>query len=106
MMSVLMVAIMHISDKTWMKSYLENVHEILAEHGGRSVARSKDVLRVEGHEGPLPDRVTILSFPSMQAAEAFLADPRYEPYHKQRLSGSTSEILMFENALQQSAGAL
>lgn len=105
-MSVLMVAFMHISDRTWMKAYLDNVPKILAEHGGRPIARSKEVFRVEGNEASVPDRVTILSFPSIEAAEAFLADPRYEPYHEQRLSGSRSEIMMFENALEQAGAPL
>lgn len=104
-MSVLMVATTRISDKAWMKSYIENVPKILAEHGGRTVARSTDIVRIEGEEGPVPDRVAILSFPSIAAAEAFMADPRYHPYHALRLSGSVSEILMFENALDQ-PGAL
>ncbi len=99
-MSVLMIANMYINDRAWMQSYVENVPKIMAEYGGRTIARSTDVHQVEGYEGPLPDRVTILSFPSTEAGRSFLADPRYQPYHDQRLSGSSCDILMFENALE------
>src|SRR5438046_9638301 len=98
-MAVLMLALMKIQSTSWMKSYFENVPSDLAEHGGRAVARSKAVVRVEG-DGAVPDRVVILSFPDAQAAHAFLDDPRYVPYHEQRIGGSTSEILMFENAIE------
>ena len=97
-MTALMVVHMDISDRGWIERYFAEVPKLLAEYGAVSVAGSRDIRRVEG-EGPIPDRVAVLSFPSMEAIDRFLADPRYQAHRAERQAGSASDIFVFENTV-------
>ena len=96
-MAALMVVSMTISDESWTERYFAEVPKLLAEYGAVSVAGARDIRRVEG-VAPAPDRMAVLSFPSLAAIDRFLADERYQTYRTSRERGSASHIFVFENA--------
>lgn len=98
-MTVLMVVTMTITDPAWIEPYFAAVPAILEDYGATSVAGSRSITRIEGEADVVPDRVAILSFPSLEAVTAFMADERYQPFRAARHQGSVAEILIFENAV-------
>lgn len=86
-------------DDSWISSYFRSVPALLAEYGARQISGAMKIKKIEG-QFPLPDRVAIFSFPSVQDAENFMADVRYQPFREARCKGSASEILLFENEAQ------
>lgn len=98
-MTVLMIVRMTIYDTGWIESYFAAVPRILADHGAKSIAGSRNITKLEGNEDSTPDRVAILSFPSMEAVNAFMTDERYRPFRTARQRGATAEVLVFENAV-------
>ena len=77
-----------ITDANWVPEYMAAVPSLVAKHGGRYLAHSATMARMEG-DGPMPSGVSILEWPSKEAAEAFFADPDYAPHLQARLAGST-----------------
>ena len=93
-----MVVLMTLHDEAWTRPYFENVPAILADYGGVSVAGSRQITQFEGAL-PAPDRMAVLSFPSMEAVDGFMADARYQAFRRSRESGAASEIFVFPNAV-------
>lgn len=83
-----------IFDTSFVQGYLKHVPAILHKHGGALVALSNSIGRREG-EGPAPDMVVLLSFPSIEAIDAFLANADYQPHRAARRSASSSDMLVF-----------
>jgi len=92
-----MIVYMNVSDASWMKTYFADVPTLLAEYGATQLAGGKRVIRAEG-DLSIPERIAIFRFPSIAAAEAFMEDERYRPYRDSRRRGSSSQILLLENA--------
>ena len=59
------------------------------KHGGKYLARSGNITTVEG-EGTGANVIALLEFPSMDALNAFVADPDYKPYADARIAGTVS----------------
>ena len=97
-MAARMVVYMNISDDSWVELYFAAVPAIFAEYGGVSLAGSRAIRQVEG-TGPTPQRMAVLSFPSLAAIDAFMADARYQKFRRLREQGATSEIFVFDNAV-------
>ena len=93
-----MVVFMTIHDEAWTRPYFEHVPAILADYGAVSVAGSREITRLEGVL-PTPDRAAVLSFPSMEAVDRFMADDRYQAFRRSREGGAASEIFAFPNAV-------
>ena len=65
-------------DMVWTDAYRRDVPAIIAAHGGRYLAKSLNAERLEG-DGPMPDTIAVLEFPSITAAKGLLAAPEYQP---------------------------
>ncbi len=98
-MSALMIIYMSISDDSWMEPYFADVPKLLDEYGAVTVAGARRIERIEGAM-PVPDRMAVLRFPSMDAITGFMADPRYRDHRDARHRGSSAEIFAFENAVK------
>lgn len=94
-MSAYMIVKLTFDELGWAKDYMANVPAMVSAHGGEYVARSTAVEWIEG-EGPLPDQVVILRFPSLDVIHRFMADPGYAPYRDARIAATTTEILAIE----------
>jgi len=99
-MSAFLIAAVTVKNLAWIPEYSVNVPPIVRSHGGKFVGVTKNIPHaVELVEGtvPPPDGYAIMTFPSMDALKAFLADPVYAPYKKARIEGTESNFWAFEN---------
>lgn len=101
-MAAIMVIDMVIGDDVWEETYFAAVPSLLAEYGAFVLAGSRAVHCIEGDGAP-PDRVAVLSFPSLDAVDRFMDDQRYAPFRQLREAGARSRILVFDNAVRDSA---
>lgn len=81
---------LQVSDMTWGAEYKGPTGRLVEKHGGRYLAASSDLKKVEGGRA-LPNITVILEFPSQEAAEAFHSDPDYQPLIALRNTGSSTE---------------
>ena len=96
-MTVYMIADIKVTDDKWVPPYAASVHDIVHRHGGKYLSRSGNVKTLEGK--PLDTSlIALLAFPSAQAVEGFLADPKYAPYAKARKDGSDSRFQLIDDS--------
>lgn len=86
-----------ITNSDWMPTYLADVPALVARHGGRYLAKTDDIDRLQG-EGDMPSAVALLEWPSKEAAEAFFTDSDYRPYLEARLAGASGFNYLFPAA--------
>jgi uncharacterized protein (DUF1330 family) len=92
----MMVIYMEILDPSWIEPYFKVVPGLLEEYGAVSVGASRRISSIEG-DWKAPDRMAILSFPSMEKLTGFMADARYQPYKEMREKNTKTQIFVFEN---------
>lgn len=84
-----------VTDRAWVKDYIQKVTPMVEAHGGRYLARTGKVEKLEG-ERPLPHTFLVLQFPSREAAHRFYQSPEYQPFREARLAGSTGDFVLVE----------
>lgn len=94
----MMVIYMDITDPSWVEPYFKVVPGLLEEYGAVNVGASRRISSIEG-DWKAPERMAILSFPSMEKLKGFMADERYRPYKQAREKGAKTQIFVFENAV-------
>jgi|SRR5579872_2291315 len=82
-----------IIDQSWVADYVQTVTKLIEQRGGRYLARTSNIQRVEG-ERPVPKLMVIVEWPSREVAEAFYASEEYRPYLQNRLKGARNEALL------------
>ena len=87
------VAEMDITDPSWVEGYVANVTAMVERHGGRYLARTNKVEKLEG-ERALPQIVVIVEWPSREAADAFYQSDEYRPFREKRMAGAKNEFLV------------
>ena len=95
-MTVYLIADLKITDDSWVPEYTANVHDIVAKHGGKYLSRSGNITTIEG-EGLDTTLIALIQFPSMEAVQAFAADPDYAPYGEARQKGSISRFHVIDD---------
>ena len=80
-------------DDSWVGDYLTNVTELVTKHGGKYLARTDTIERLEGTATPANLQV-IIEWPSKDAAAEFYNSPEYRPYRDARQAGSDSELYL------------
>lgn len=93
-MTAYLIAMMNVHDGAGYAEYKEKVPAIIAKHGGKYVVRGGAVDVVEGAWPG--DRVVMLEFPDYSAAQAFIADPDYQPIAAIRHNTATSHIWLVD----------
>jgi uncharacterized protein (DUF1330 family) len=95
-MTVYVIADIKVTDNKWVPAYATSVHDLVHKHGGKYLARSGNVKTLEGK--PLDTSlIAILQFPSGEAVNAFLTDPRYAPFAAARKDGSESRFQLIDD---------
>jgi uncharacterized protein (DUF1330 family) len=95
-MTVYIIADVKVTDEAWVPAYAAAVHDLVHEHGGKYLARSGNVKTLEGT--PLETTlIALLEFPSAEAAEGFVNDPRYAPHAQARRDGSESRFQLIDD---------
>jgi len=87
------VAEIDITDQSWVRAYIKNVTKLVERCGGRYLARTSNVQKVEG-ERKTPEIVLIIEWPSKAAAEAFYESDEYRPYRQSRIEGAKNEFVL------------
>ena len=95
-MTVYLIADVKITDDSWVPEYTANVHDIVAKHGGKYLSHSGNITTIEG-EGLDTTLIALIQFPSMEALQAFAADPEYAPYGEARQKGSISRFHVIDD---------
>ena len=80
----------------WIPDYLEAANSLVAQHGGKYLARTASHERLEGKEDDAALRI-IIEWPSKKAALDFISDPSYVPHLKARTAGSKSHHVLVES---------
>ena len=83
------------TNEDWMPGYVEPATALVAQHGGKYLARTASHESLEG-EGEGAALRVIIEWPSKDAATAFMNDPAYVPLLKARTAGSTSHHFLIE----------
>lgn len=88
------VAEIDIHDAEAFAAYRAAVPPIVARFGGRYLVRGGAITGVEG-ETPT-DRITIIEFPSLADAQAFIASADYAPVAAIRHKASSARLFLIE----------
>jgi uncharacterized protein (DUF1330 family) len=81
------------TDQSWVADYLKNVTQMVERRGGRYLARTTNVQRLEGGRKLLPLFI-ILEWPSETVAKEFYNSEEYKPYRQARMAGAKNEFLL------------
>ena len=92
-MKYYVIAEIDITDQSWVPAYLQNVTKMVERRGGRYLARTPKIEKVEGQR-QAPQIVVILEWPSREAAIAFYESDEYRPYRDSRVAGARNEFLL------------
>lgn len=87
------VAEIEITDRSWVSAYVKNVTPMVERYGGRYLARTPRIEKLEG-ERNIPQVFLIIEWPSKEAAEAFYHSDEYKPYLESRKQGSRGEFML------------
>jgi uncharacterized protein (DUF1330 family) len=87
------VAEMNITDRAWVADYVRDVTPMVERHGGRYLARTSRVEKLEG-ERPAPQVFLLVEWPSREAAMAFYESDEYRPYRERRIAGALNEFVL------------
>ena len=96
-MTMYLIANIEVTDDSWVPGYAEHVHDIVHKHGGKYLSRSANINTVEG-DASTASIIAILSFPSMEAIEAFASDPAYAEFGAARQAGSVSTFHFIDDS--------
>ncbi len=97
-MSAFILAFVHIKNvEAYNNEYMAKAHPIVVKHGGEAIAVTENV---DVLEGKLPKgRLALVKFPSMDAANAFYADPDYQPLIAVRQKYTEGAAVLFDQGL-------
>jgi uncharacterized protein (DUF1330 family) len=70
------VAEIEITDRSWVAAYIQNVTRLVEQRGGRYLARTSKIEKLEG-EPKVPQVFLIIEWPSREAAKAFYESEEY-----------------------------
>lgn len=96
-MAVYLIANVKVIDDAWLADYATNVHEIVHKHGGKYLARSGNIMTIEGAE-PDVNVIALLEFPSIESVHAFSNDPEYAKYREIRQAGSVGSFHVIDDS--------
>ncbi|HVR97395.1 MAG TPA: DUF1330 domain-containing protein [Thermoanaerobaculia bacterium] len=87
------VAEIEITDPSWVQAYVQNVTQLVESRGGRYLARTSTIERLEGQR-EVPKVFLIIEWPSQEAAKEFYESDEYRPYLQSRLAGARTELVL------------
>jgi uncharacterized protein (DUF1330 family) len=87
------VAELDITDPAWIEAYVREVTPLVERFGGRYLARTSKVEKLEGSRAA-PQVFLLVEWPSREAAVAFYESEAYRPYRDQRQAGARNELAL------------
>jgi uncharacterized protein (DUF1330 family) len=92
-MKYYLVGEIEVTDQSWVPDYVSNVTGLVERSGGRYLARTPKIEKIEG-ERRLMQMCVILEWLSKEAAVNFYESEEYRPYRQNRLAGAKNEFLL------------
>lgn len=92
-MKYYVIAEIDITDPSWSAEYVKNVTPMLERYGGRYLARTPRVEKIEG-ERPVAQLYLLVEWPSREAMDAFYESDEYRPYREARVKGARNEFVI------------
>ncbi|MBC7001508.1 DUF1330 domain-containing protein [Photobacterium sp. BZF1] len=83
------------TNQDWVADYIGPANKLVAQYGGKYLARTDSHQRLEGEGEDAALRI-IIEWPSKQACLDFMSDPGYVPHLKARTEGSVSHHFLIE----------
>ncbi|MBV9146216.1 MAG: DUF1330 domain-containing protein [Acidobacteria bacterium] len=83
-----------VTDQSWVQAYVQNVTPLVEQAGGKYLARTSTIEKLEG-DRQKSQLVVLIEWPSKEAAVSFYQSKQYEPYLKSRLRGAHNELMLF-----------
>jgi uncharacterized protein (DUF1330 family) len=87
------VAELDVTDPGWVREYVANVTDMVERHGGRYLARSTRIEKLEGERQP-PQVLLVIEWPSKEHADAFYESEEYAPYRESRRAGARNQFFL------------
>lgn len=87
------VAEIDVTERGWARDYVANVTPMVERRGGRYLARTTTIEKLEG-ERAAPQMFLIIEWPSKQAADEFYDSDEYRPYRDARRAGARNEFFL------------
>jgi len=97
-MTAYAVGLYNMHKRDWLTAYRPAVAELIARQGGRYLIRGS-TCRWETAEGNQPDitGITLIEFPSLEAARAWHRDPDYQPFIRLRQASSHLDLFLVDD---------
>ena len=92
-MKYYVVAELDVTDPGWVPAYVQHTTKLVEEHGGRYLARTPNLERLEG-DRRAPQISLLIEWPSREAAMAFYECDEYRSHREARRDGSSGEFLL------------
>ncbi len=92
-MKYYLIGEIEVTDQSWVPDYVSNVTGLVEKSGGRYLARTPKIEKIEGERKPM-QMCVILEWPSKEAAVSFYESEAYRPYRQNRLAGARNEFLL------------
>lgn len=96
-MATFVVAHFKISDPQGYAAYSERAIPLIAAHGGTALVADDTVIDLWHHRPKT--RVIVVSFPSRQAARAWIESPEYRAVSEERVRSTETYILLLADGL-------
>ena len=93
-MPAYLIGRMTITDPEAYEAYKADTPAIIAAHGGRFLVRGGQVQTLEGD--PETQRVIILEFPTVEAAQSFYRSPEYAAAREKRRDAASFQMVLVE----------
>ena len=87
------VAEMDVTDPGWIRDYVANVTAMVERRGGRYLARTAQIEKVEGERTPA-QVIVLIDWPSKEPAEEFYDSEEYRPYREARGEGARNQFVL------------
>jgi uncharacterized protein (DUF1330 family) len=87
------VAEIDVTDPSWVAEYVEGVTPLVEARGGRYLARTVRIEKLEGDRAPR-QLFLVIEWPSKADALGFYESDEYRPYREARIRGSHSEFFL------------
>jgi uncharacterized protein (DUF1330 family) len=87
------VAEIDVTDPGWVREYVAEVTPLVEARGGRYLARTATIQKIEGERTP-PQTFLIIEWPSREAADEFYDSEEYRPYRERRKAGARNEFVL------------
>jgi uncharacterized protein (DUF1330 family) len=82
-----------LSDDSWIPAYVQNVTAMVERAGGRYLARTSHIEKIEGHRAA-PQIMVIIEWPSKQIAERLYQSEEYRPFLESRIAGAKNQFFL------------